>query len=517
MDNNKQEKGRPAAGNAPADSPKGKDLKDIKLLPSQQPVFDKLKKFLDGSDKVFILKGYAGTGKTTIMRFLVQHLDKQHRGYRLLASTGRAAAVLKNNSGSDATTIHSMLYKYNGFNQDVSKIDATAQDVNGQLYLTFSPIAADEAEDDYVYIVDEASMVSNVADRNITQAAFGSGKLLEELLEYNTGPKAKFVFVGDPCQLPPITQNFSPALSADYLRNTFRLSVQEATLTQIVRQGDGSGIISASMQVRRQWEHAPENDRGYTHRVWGKLPIQANANIRLHSNQKELLDRYIDTVEQHGYGYSTFISRGNKTCYEVSQLVRSRLGRSGDVADGDLLQVIQNNYLTGHTNGDFVLVESLDSKVISHCHLNFRKATVKNIDTNISQTALLLTDTIHSTILNLDVDSQKRLFVDFIIRMKNKGIDPKKNKEVFDEAMRTDPYLNALRCTFGYAVTCHKSQGGEWQEVFVDMPRNIMLNPVKGNYQWTYTAMTRAKDLLHIVNDFYLEGYDNRNRRFYVF
>lgn len=484
------------------------ELKDITLTISQKRVLDSIIDFLSGDDRVFVLKGYAGTGKTTVMRFLIDYLNENERGYHLLASTGRASTILNAVTGeSSAQTIHSLIYKYSDFNQDLSSITEHTPNVNGQLFLVFVPCVSDANKKRQIYIVDEASMVADAASLNVTQAAFGSGRLLKELLDYDSDPTAKFIFVGDPCQLPPIEQTFSPALSPQYIASEFDVGVQEGMLTEIMRQKDGNSIISTAQRIRQLCNKAPENDNEYLRKVWAKLPIYGSDNIQLHPNGYSMMELYLKTIREHGYGYATYLCRGNANCYKIACDIRSKLGISGRVAVNDLLLVIQNNSIHNLYNGDLVVVSEVTDDIEFRAGLTFRKIKVKDLYGDNSYTTLLIEDLLHSGKLNLDAKQQKDLFVDFVIRMKKKGINPKKHKQIFDHAMLRDPYLNALRCTFGYAITCHKSQGGEWKEVFVNMPRNIMLNPVKATYQWMYTAITRAKEKLHIVDDIYLESH----------
>lgn len=482
--------------------------KDIILTDSQNRVLSQMKEFLESGDKVFVLKGYAGTGKTTLMRFLIKHLQDQERGYHLLASTGRASTILNAATGDiTAQTIHSLIYKYSDFNQDLSKITEESPSINGQLFLVFEPCKADAQDKNQVYIIDEASMVTDTEDRNIIQAAFGTGRLLKELLEYDGDPNSKFIFVGDPCQLPPIDQTFSPALSTEYIASTFGFGVQEGNLTEIVRQGNGNSIISTSQRIRQLYNRAPDTDINYTSRVWGKLPIFNSTNIRLHPNEESMMSLYLQTIRDQGYGYATYLCRSNSNCYKMATIIRERLGITGRVAENDLLLVIQNNNLLGLYNGDLVVVKHITNETERRANLTFRKLEVESLGRKIHYTTFLIEDLLHSGKLNLDSEQQKALFVDFVLRMKKQGIKPKKNSQQFKLAMMKDPFLNALRCTFGYAITCHKAQGGEWTEVFVNMPRNIMLNPIKSSYQWVYTAITRAKEKLHLVNDIYLETY----------
>ncbi len=480
-------------------------MSSITLTQSQQRVFNALKAFLKGDDRIFVLSGYAGTGKTTLMRFLVEHLVAVKRNFVLLASTGRAASVLSHCVGAavPASTIHSHIYTFNGFNQSVDDIVETKEEFSGQLFLDFKPAVRDSDGTSVVYLVDEASMIGDEPSADVVQARFGSGKLLTELLDYDKSPKSKFVFVGDPCQLPPVSQVFSPALSVDYLRSTFHCGVAEGVLTEIMRQDDGNDIVSTSKRIRQLALSAPVDESCYFSKVWGKLPIFSGRDIHFYPSHDAMLSRYLDDVRQHGFNQSIFVSYSNSRSYKTSQWLRSQLGYGGNIDKGELLQVIQNNLLANFVNGDFVVVDDVSSHVEMRAGLSFRKATVHLVSGGDSYTMLLMEDTLHNGRLNISKQQQTDLFVDFVIRMKQQGITQKKQPEAFDDMLRYDPYLNALRCVFGYCVTCHKAQGGEWRDVYVEMPRNITLNPTKSKYQWVYTAITRSSCRLHLVNDFF--------------
>jgi len=486
------------------------DLSNIKLTNSQEIVLKQILDFVNQSaDRVFILKGYAGTGKTTLMRFLIQELEKIKKCYRLLASTGRAAKVLANlsNRNGSTSTIHSMIYDFNGLNKEYDEKEEPVVDKDGQLFLVFKPIKLDEHEvPETIYIIDEASMVSDVETKNVTQAKFGEGRLLKELLNFDHRLGSKFIFVGDPCQLPPIEEYYSPALMKDYFKQTFRMTAREAQLTKIMRQKGASGIIDASKQIRSFYNHAPNDKSIYgAQLVWGFLPFRTYKDIQLHPNLESMTNAYVAKVKADGLNSAVCICRSNRACSQLSASIRQKLGFAyGRLQEGDLLMVIQNNMPTGLMNGDMVTIEELGPKTESRAGLTFRQVTVKELFTQRTIKTLIIEEVVNQSRLNLDSAQQQALFIDFIIRMRKVGITQKDPRR-FNHAMFNDPYLNALRCTYGYAITCHKSQGGEWEDVYVHVPRNITLNPTKETYQWIYTSMTRAKKTLHMLDDFYIK------------
>ena len=484
---------------------------NITLTISQNRVLCQILDFIKNpNERVFILKGYAGTGKTTLMRYLIEELKKEERNYQLLASTGRAAKVLTNLTNDEnrkACTIHSMIYLLKGLNKEFDEKEEVKADKDGQLFLMFEPAKIQEDASDTIYIIDEASMVSDVETRVITQAQFGSGRLLKELLEYDSRPGSRFIFVGDPCQLPPIEEYYSPALLSEYFRDRFNIVAHEAQLTEIMRQSDVSGIVNASKMIRGFYNNAPSDKFAYgSQKVWGFLPFRNNKDIMLHPNVEALIAAYVDKVKRDGLNSAICVCRTNRDCAKLSAAIRTKLGLgNGPLRVGDLMMVIQNNLPTGLMNGDMVVIEEISAKTESKALLTFRQIKVRELFTGNVYSSLIIEEVLNQSRLNLDSEQQKLLFIDFIIRMREKGITPKNNRQRFYDLMHDDPYLNALRCVFGYAVTCHKSQGGEWEEVFVHVPRNITLNPTKEVYQWIYTAMTRARKTLHMVDDFYIK------------
>lgn len=480
---------------------------NIVLNECQKEAFKKICSFIKGgSAKVFILKGFAGTGKTTIIRTVVNYMEKSNVKYSLLASTGRAAKILSNISGCDAKTIHNEIYGYSRLNVDTDKIKIEDEIFAEGFQLKIIFDLREASSDVDVYIVDEASMISDYPEKDAAQSCFGSGKLLTDLMMYNGN--AKFIFVGDPCQLPPINGELSPALSANYLAEHFGIKSEEFTLTEIMRQEEDNDLIDAASRVRFLWEDAPADEWIYgDSRKWGRLPFRGDHNLKLLSSIEELAAKYIKDINGGKYSNAVFICKNNANCYSYNMKFREMLGFRGGVKVGELLLVIQNNQISGLRNGDMVIVKSISPSIEERAGLVFRKIEVEEIYSGRVIKQLMIESLLYQPQVNLDSKQQTRLFVDFIIRMKKKVISDKRNSAIFQEMMSKDLYLNALRVSFSYALTCHKSQGGEWINVYACFPRNIMLNPTKQKYQWIYTAMTRARECFFVVDDIYIEGY----------
>lgn len=473
---------------------------EINFTPSQEKAFANILAFLEDKDaKVFILKGYAGTGKTTMMRFLIEEMNRRKENYSLLASTGRAAKILANATETEARTVHAEIYKFTDLNQDlesvVSSREENKMDSTGQLYLNFDlkPVERESLDSVYYYIVDEASMISDAIDKTSTQAKFGSGKLLTDLLKYDLC--GKFIFVGDICQLPPVSQNISPALNAKYIESNFSVKVYESELSDVVRQSDNNDIAIASKKIRKLYY----NPQPWT---WAKFPLLGYKNIKVLDSQAELVACYIANVKKDGFNKSTLIGFSNKQCGLTTQILRPSFGHlSNTVEKGDLLLITQNNLISGLMNGDLVTVEEV---IIQErkAGLTFLKVTVKELFTSRTFSQLMIAELLYSNQTNLNPSQQKELYIDYYYRMKEQKISQK--SELFKKNMTTDPYLNALRAVFGYVLTCHKSQGGEWDTVYLDIPKSVSALPKPYVYQWIYTAMTRAKKDLYLVRDFWI-------------
>lgn len=471
--------------------------KKIRLTPHQQCAFDRMVEFIrNRSLRIFILKGYAGTGKTTMTKCLIEELARRNLPCTLLASTGRAAKILANITGQEAKTVHSLIYTYKDLNQDMEELvsfrDRTGRDDGNQLRLQFVQDRIDTVREIY-YLIDESSMIPDKEDKMATQAVFGSGRLLNDLLKYN--PMGKFVFIGDTCQLPPITQRISPALSVEYFRNQFGMDAEEVELTEVMRQQKGNDIVHSAQKIRQLYAN-PQPWK------WAKFPFRNYKNIHIVSSQTELINRYIKCAKEKGYNKATLIGYSNKQCDMLTQILRPSFGIvSSGLSVGDLLLVTQNNYISGLMNGDQVVVTEV-MLMERRAGLTFLKVSVEELVTRKTYTQLLIAEILYHNQTNLTEEQQKELLIDFYRRMKEQGIGQRSDE--FKKMMLRDSYLNALRTVFGYALTCHKAQGGEWEHVYLDIPRNLPGIEKPYVYQWIYTAMTRASKELYVVDDFWV-------------
>lgn len=473
------------------------DYFDFELKPQQQKAFEELKRFTyDMSTKVFILSGYAGTGKTTLMSGFVKWLKDKNKIYSLLASTGRAAKILSDRTNEKAKTIHSLIYSFSELNDDIESIIRNQNNIKvddkGQLKLIFTLSIIDSSEEIF-YIVDESSMISDNLNIAESFAKFGTGELIKDLFQYDKN--GKFIFIGDLCQLPPVGQLFSPALSKEYISNKYKFKTNSFELTEVLRQANNNGIITSSLQLRTLIKSNPEVK-------FAKFPFKGKPNITIHSAQIALINSYIECIKNYGYDYSTLICHSNKNCTELNKIIRLSLGRgSKTVENGDILLVTQNNYLADIVNGDIIKVLQTGKREY-RCGLTFLNIELQELASKEVSNLMLIEDILYSHSTNINEKQHKDLMIDFYNRMKDKGINQKDPR--FKLKMFTDPYLNALRAVYGYALTCHKSQGGEWNEVFLYLDNKIHGIPKPSIYQWMYTAITRAKEKLHVSNDWYI-------------
>jgi ATP-dependent exoDNAse (exonuclease V) alpha subunit len=423
----------------------------IELNKKQKEVFDQLKAFVKNTThNTFILNGYAGTGKTFLVQEFAKYLKEQKIKYSLLATTGRAAAVLKGKTALQANTVHGELYRFSKIDGDHDNIPADAPaTAYGQMKLVFEPKLQDEK--DKIYIVDEASMLGSELGPDTSFASFGSGLLLPDLLD--AIGNNKIIFVGDPCQLPPISQTLSPALNEPWLVNAGR-KIMIGTLDQIMRTQQGNDILTIATDIRNAVGKPKVAN-------WTKLPAKNRKNCSVFATANILFLEYFSRFLQYGSSDCIAIAQSNNTCNKINKSIRSWLYSDTNkiINAGEILMVSQNNYLVPLTNGDFVKVLQI-GEIETKELLRFADVRVKHIETGNEYQVKLALDPFFNYSPNLTTEQQRSLMIDFSRRMRVKKIGPK--SEAYQESMRKDPWLNSLRANYGYAVTCHKAQGGEW-------------------------------------------------------
>jgi exodeoxyribonuclease-5 len=442
----------------------------------QTDALDKLAYFMLNSDEqqVFVLKGYAGTGKTSLVSALIRYLDNVNTGYVLLAPTGRAAKVLASYSGHHAFTIHRKIYRKAVVGDD------------GGFSVSFNK------HKDTFFIVDEASMISDASGE---QFVFGSGHLLEDLLEYvYTGDNCRLILLGDTAQLPPVGQAVSPALDRSHLKLS-GFEVVEVELKQVVRQSEDSGILDNATSLR-------ESIRLDEVKNLPKIRINKNDVIRLAGD--ELSEKLSASYNRVGIEESKIVCPINKRAVLFNQGIRNTvLFKEEMVTSGELLMVAKNNYLWSEkypeipfiANGDLVEVIRI-RKQYEMYGFKFADMEIRFPEYEWELEARILLDSLFAEAPALDKASQERLFNDVL-----EDYSPYcKTKRELYLALRNDPWLNALQVKYGYAFTCHKAQGGQWKEVYIDQGYVTEERMGLEYYRWLYTAFTRATEKVYLIN-----------------
>ena len=444
---------------------------------------ENLAEFLLSEDdrKAFLLCGYAGTGKTSLISALVRTLEQLERKTVLLAPTGRAAKVFSGYSGKSAHTIHKCIYRQK------SILDGN----------TFT--LTENRAQNTLFIVDEASMISNEGN-----SIGGTGALLDDLVEFvYSGRGCSLLLLGDTAQLPPVGEQLSPALTESYLRSMF-LNVTRVELTQVMRQLDNSGILYNATTLRQSI--AAEDTYSLP-----QIKLDGFEDIQ-NVQGDELIEAIESSYNKAGMDETIILCRSNKRANVYNEGIRRRiLYREEELSRGDMLMIVKNNYYWREVLGkeDKTLLEKLDfianGDMAEIVRVNgteemygfrFADVTLSFIDyEDCEMDVKILLDTLTSESPSLTREESERLFTavweDYPeIRSKRKRM----------EEVRENPYYNALQVKYGYAVTCHKAQGGEWKRVFIDQGyiSEDMVNP--DYYRWLYTAFTRASEKLHLVN-----------------
>lgn len=482
---------------------------EYQLTDGQSKLVDRLGDFLDSKeDKVFLLKGYAGTGKTFVTKGLTEYFQAIKRNYILSAPTGKASKVIANKTKSPAYTIHKTIYSF----KDIG--DYRDDGVDGtQTYKFYSKLAVNEDSVDTVYIVDEASMVSDVYSE-AEFFRFGSGRLLKDFLTYvnldHNDHSKKVIFIGDDAQLPPVGMNNSPALNNKYLLENHHLNTIFYELTEVVRQKAESGIMDNANMLRNALEK----------NIFNELDFDLSKPDVIHVDYADLVDLYMETSGYRISGESIIIAHSNADVADYNHAVRQVFFPGvEEVAVNDKVMAVNNSDAAGFfiSNGDFGQVkqiygppevrsiklkkrsgatEEIETKevdlVFRHVRLAFRDlgGEVQVFDTKIIETLL------YSKEPSLSSDESKALYVDFCIR--HPRLKPR-TKE-FTDTLRSDPYFNAFRLKFGYAITCHKAQGSEWNNVFVKC-KTYQSQLSSDYFRWLYTAITRTAKNLYVLDE----------------
>lgn len=427
------------------------------------------------SDSIFLLKGYAGTGKSSLIGALVKTMTDFEQKTVLLAPTGRAAKVFSSYSSHPAFTIHKKIYRQKRFSGEASG---------------FVPM--DNLHKDTLFIVDEASMISN---DGIDSFSFGTGRVLDDLIHYvYGGENCRLLLIGDEAQLPPVMQESSPALQIDILKG-YGLDVLSTTMTQIVRQAENSGILFNATHIRNA---LLEN----TTELFPKLKLDGFDDIRKVSGE-ELIDEISAAYDRDGIEETMIVSRSNKRANIYNEGVRNRiLYREEELSSGDMLMVTKNNYFWTENieqvdflaNGE--LLEILRVRRTQEIYgFRFCDVLVKHPDYDIELEIKILIDTLHSETTGLSQEKNAELFYNILEDYAD--ITTKNGKM---QKMKVDPFYNAVQVKYGYAVTCHKAQGGEWTNVFLDIGYITEEHLGINFYRWLYTALTRASKRLYLVN-----------------
>lgn len=438
--------------------------------PGQTRFFRVFDQFIQAKDRpVLLLKGYAGTGKTTVVSTLTQVLPLFNYKFALLAPTGRAAKVMSLYANRMAFTIHKKIYKQ------------TSDDGVGPEFKRQKNYAKKT-----IFIVDESSMINE---------DIGSS-LLSDLMDYVfTDDSNKLILIGDNAQLPPVGQSQSPALDKDHLTYNYKTNVFETVLTDVTRQAQDSGILKNATALRTELMQQKPAIRIKT---GGESDIFRMTGEKMEEGLRYAYDKY-------GIENTVIICRSNKLANNYNQYIRTRIHfYESELEAGEILMIVRNNYV--HTpgneagnflaNGDFVQVQKIVSFEDMY-DLRFATLSLKLIDypDEPAFEAKVILDTLYTEGPSLSQEQNKKLYD----HVKADYFDLSSKKEI-REALKTDPYLNALQVKFAYALTCHKSQGGQWPAVFVDQGYLNIDELDKDYVRWLYTAVTRATEQLFMVN-----------------
>mgnify|MGYP001151832515 CR=1 FL=1 len=441
------------------------------LTTGQWLAVNKLEIFFQDDNDIFVLQGYAGTGKTTLLKGILDFLDAKKQPYKLMASTGRAARVLANKSGRPASTIHSTIYE----------IDSSRTVVEDDKKILAFRLRMNNDAAETIYFIDEASMIADKTEAN-QNLLFDDGRFLDHILRYSG--KRKLVFIGDNAQLPPVNCAFSAAMDPAYLENSYRKKVLSMVLTEVKRQDDFGGILLNATEMREKLSR-------------GSLPplslhTSVYEDISNPENIWKALREYAREIQNEGFQHEIFISFSNGGAHYLNSEVRKNIFKNTDIPlqAGEWLMVVQNNYSTGYNNGQHLKLISWIDKGEKVGNVRLADAELEDPETGIKKNVKIVYDLLFRKDPNLTLEEEKEFTRDFAIRMRHMNIKP--GSDNFLIRLITDQRLNALRVKFGYAITCHKAQGGEWDKVYINIEPAFEKMPRESQYRWLYTAVTRA-------------------------
>ena len=455
----------------------------------QMQLLDKLSRFITSPAprKAFILRGYAGTGKTSIMAALVQSLKQLNQRFVLLAPTGRAAKVLSRYAGHPAYTIHKFIYRQKQLGEEVFTLN-------------------DNLHKHTLFIIDEASMISGVREAH----GFGSGMLLDDLVKYvYSGEGCSLLTLGDDAQLPPVGSIVSPALQTDYMLG-YQLDITSHTLTQVARQALDSGILHNATKLRDlALGTTPPKEQNEVEELWRIL--EEKSDIRTIANQ-ELQELIEESHNEVGEEETILLTRTNKRTNIYNQGIRARiLWREDEISSGDRIMISKNNYfwtekyenLPFLANGDMLEIVRLRNMREMYGY-RFVDAQLKALDYDWEIDAVLWIDTLYSDSPEATQNMQRDLFS----KIAEDYPELQHNKKELVKTIYQSPYYNALQMRFAYAITGHKSQGGQWKRVFIDPYKGQQTGEeakrrgseeARSFYRWIYTAITRATEQVYIL------------------
>ncbi|KAA6348610.1 ATP-dependent RecD-like DNA helicase [termite gut metagenome] len=449
-----------------------------RLTLEQETALKSLSEFLLSSsiDATFVLRGYAGTGKTSLVGALVKAMDILQQKTVLLAPTGRAAKVFSAYAKHPAYTIHKKIYRQRAFSNNIAGFSIN-----------------DNLNTHTLFIVDEASMISN---ERLSESMFGTGRLLDDLIHFvYSGEGCRLLLIGDTAQLPPVHEQESPALSTEILKS-YGLYVWEMNLMQVVRQVRESGILWNATRIRQL----------ITENKCLSLPKIRQSDftdIQVLSGN-ELIDTLTGCYEREGWDETIVICRSNKRANIYNKGIRqSILYREEELNTGDWLMIAKNNYYWTEGNKEMEFIANGDMAVVRRIRrtkelygfrfaealLSFPDYEDRELDVN------LLLDTLQSDTPTLSKEENDKLFYNVL---EDYADIPTKRERM--KKMKSDPYYNALQVKYAYAVTCHKAQGGQWKNVFLDQGylKEEFLTP--DYFRWLYTAFTRATQGLYLID-----------------